>query len=530
MVTTRQNARERLAEIQERLAGIGRTCSARPVGERDLDQGVHMGRLARAFADIGPVFAEFGLYLASRGDLLPWTDCRRLLRLESMAMAWPPERVRQAVAEESGPRADGPRSDAIAWLADEPFDTRWLFQRHYGRLAGGEAVIVRIVTHPVGTDRDLDLVPSLREAIVPLLTDGRSFDQAVVDFRSIVAARSDGLALADSLEALGREASGSDVLRAAKVYRGLSSPRVLVLERRPGRRLSDPGADPDAAETRRSEQARESLGRRLSETWLRLLSDGHVLPADVRPVDIVADSRNEIAFDEGVFTAVPKEARENLVRYLVAVAADDPRKSLDSLLREFHGARPTIPPERLSRLFRQLVPDDGEDGAARLADMLLAQLRLAGSSGYYPSLRVLPALRGLVRLEATVRGLSPHRDGLLEGLKDFRIARLIDEAQELSDPLYWLGRLDAISSTLVAAPRRLDDALTAAGLERPWAQRAAPARDRAAQGHGSRAVPSLILLALAALTASRGLETATAGPWGEAAATAALLLALLLWR
>jgi hypothetical protein len=101
---------------------------------------------------------------------------------------------------------------AIWWLEAEPFDTRLLIQRHYGRLANGDAIVVRVVRPEQSAESDLALIPLAQDAVAPFLSDGHVFAQSVDDYRASYAAQTDGHALAGALEVLGHDARNIDTL------------------------------------------------------------------------------------------------------------------------------------------------------------------------------------------------------------------------------------------------------------------------------------------------------------------------------
>ena len=532
MIARRTPARKRRCEVLERLARVAGTSGRLRAPQRGRvahdGEGAEVERLARALADLGPVFAAYGLYLADRGDLLAPAHRRCLAAVDRAVPPLPPPVVRAIVRAESGrTRAgagpSGPPSDTIAALDAEPFDTRLLVQRHRGRLSSGRPVVIRVVRPERSIESDLELVPLLRDVIVPLLGDGRLFAQSVDDFRASYAAQTNGCALADCLEVLRHDARGWDSLKIPEVHREISTPRVLVLEHLPGRRLAamrGGAAQPAPAggesvqgegddEPRGRRRVGDGLARLVCEIWLRQAFDGGLVPTEFRPEDLIVLGRARVAIDEGTFIVLPDQTRKNLLKYLVAVAIDEPRKALDCLLKEFEATRHCTPIDELDRLFRQMVPDadrdepsDGPPG--RLAATMMAQWRLAIANGYRPLRPVLPLLRGVVRLSETVGVLAPGRDALLDGLKDYRIARLLGDVQALFEPMYWFSRIDRLAGVMISSPRILDDALAAAVPDRAAEERRAPGPRERHSSAGRWIIPALAALAMVGLAHGRG--------------------------
>jgi predicted unusual protein kinase regulating ubiquinone biosynthesis (AarF/ABC1/UbiB family) len=546
MIARRAMARERRIEVRERLAraadaaGRVRAPRHRPAPADRGGDGADADRLARVLAEPGPVFAAYGTYLASRGDLLGPADRRRLAVLDRGVPPLPPSAVRAIIRAELG-RAwsdtspPGASAEAIATVEEEPFDTRLLVQRHHGRLASGRPVVVRVVRTDRSHEVDLGLLPLARDLAAPLCGDARLFDQSVDDFRASYAAQTNGDTLADALEVLGRAAREGDSLRVPKVYRAISTPRVLVVERLSGRRLSTDRGPADAAGGasaddggRGGRRGGDGLARLIGEQWLRLVFDAGLVSTDPRAADLLVQGRSRVAIDEGAFAVLPNEIRANWLRYLVAVAIDEPHHALDSLLKGFSASRRGTSRDELERLFRQMVPDVDPDGpvdgpAGRLIATLQSQWRLAIAHGYRPLRPGLPLLRGAVQLSELVGALAPGRDALLEGLKDYRITRLLGDVQGMFEPMYWFDRFDKIASLMMSSPRIFDEALRAAVPDRGAEERRSSNPHRRPAWGEPWLIPTLVALTMIGMAHGRG-PPGAGEPWGEAIAALWFLL------
>src|SRR5262245_12708081 len=154
MIAYDNNTRKRRTEVLERLALVERKAWRSRVPRRGPEsgdatvEGSIVEQLSLALVDLGPVFSAYGLYLSTRGDLLTPADRRCLAAIGQDISPMSPSDVRAIVRTESGKlrvsAGPSPISEAaIASLDAEPFDTRLLIQRHYGRLSDGTAVVVR---------------------------------------------------------------------------------------------------------------------------------------------------------------------------------------------------------------------------------------------------------------------------------------------------------------------------------------------------------------------------------------------------
>src|SRR4051794_21908518 len=114
-------------------------------------------RLRGALQELGPVFSAFGLYLASRVDLLAAADCLELSTLPDGAPPMPLAEFRERVGAELGRPADA----ALLSLEPEPMESRLLTQAHRARLADGRPVVLRLVRPEAveAAGSDLDRLP-----------------------------------------------------------------------------------------------------------------------------------------------------------------------------------------------------------------------------------------------------------------------------------------------------------------------------------------------------------------------------------
>src|SRR5262249_61192568 len=81
-------------------------------------------RLCQALEALGPVFSAFGLYMASRVDLVLVRDCLELAAIADWAEATPSAAVREVVTRELGCSL----AAVYSVFEDNPCESRLLFQ------------------------------------------------------------------------------------------------------------------------------------------------------------------------------------------------------------------------------------------------------------------------------------------------------------------------------------------------------------------------------------------------------------------
>ncbi len=426
------------------------------------------GRLHRALAGLGPVFGAFGPYLARRPDLLPLADC---LRLEELARSEPPpvlapEAVRQRLEGELA----APAAELFARFDPEPWARGPLHQTQVARLADGREVLVCLPLAAPGpaTRRDLELLNLLRPALRRRVLD---LDQALADFRRWLIAESDLAARAGRLEALFRDAAGSDLLAVPRVHRRRSGGGVLTVERLAGIPLEateGEAAGPRAAGPR--EAGPREAARRLHLLWLEQVLGAGLFPVEA---EVVALADGRLAVTGGEIAEMPEAARRNLWNYLRSAAAHDPDRACECLARELEPMRRGAVERDLLLALRQVVPfRDGSwsPRADLLAEHLVLHWRVSREAGFRPRPHLLAFFRGLFWAARLGHRLCPRSDPLRDALDDLRWLTGWQELRALADPRQLGESLETGLSSLLALPQKLDRVLDLATADRPLVQ------------------------------------------------------------
>ena len=562
MIARQKPSQTRREEVLRRLEQVpARERSSRlRAAANSPDRTSGIVELCDALTDLGPVFSAYGDYLSARGDLLRGIDRVALRKLRRSPRPMAPSEVREALNREvSRARTrtrpvDQPGESAdcqqtlwgkathveLASVHEDAFDTRPLFQRHLGRLSNGTQVVVRLTRVDANREIDLGLLPFLKELIAPRLSDATLFEQSVDDFRASAVAQCECRLLAESLSILRHDARGDLGATIPQFYNSLSTSSLLVLDCLPGRRLSESVVSAENLDGHSDRSvyadgpfARDDHARRLCEFWLRQAFDSGLVAVEFDPFDVVLMGRMRFGLDEGVFVLLPHETRTNMLAYLVASALDEPLKALDALLKEFESGRHSTPPDELDRMFRQMVPDADRDVPensphGRLSTVVSAQWHLAIQNGYRPLRNGLPLIRGIERLGETASVLAPRRDAVAEGLKDYRLGRLLGDVHTMMEPMFWAGRLDKVITTLMASPRLFDDALSAAVPDRARREQRGRSSHESSRG-GMWLVPALVMLAFLGLSQGRFQELLSRGGFQGEAVSAVLFVSLAAW-
>lgn len=501
--------------MEQRLEAAGFRRAALSCVPRWVDPQAQQRLLALRplLAELGPLFARFGRYLATRLDLLAGVDCLSLTSLPDRDAALPAGEVRSLLRAELGV----PGLASFAEVEPAPFESLALSQAHRAWLSDGRTVSVRLARTRVLADPDLSvllqLAPYLSSLGWPLPAARRVLD----DFVLLVERRLDLRREADALGALAGPPSDGERFGAPRVVRALSTSRVLTLELPGGSPL---GAPPEPEAT--------AQARALADLWMHLVFEELQIPEELAATDLRTTQSRALEIGGGLFFPLAREDAEAIWRYLVAAARDDPDaifEALRALTSEASGALPAA----LRHQMGHVVPRrDGRFGEAPpgFPELLLSHWLHAERHGLVPSPALLAFYRGLVALRE-VAGPALSSGVLRESLQVSQISRGTERLRRAIEPGLLTRSAEGVVRLLTEMPRLLE---RSGALRRPAPE---PPRLRAEEppDRGVALLAAWLLLAATAGLWFHRLPTLL-GAWTETAQAGVLALlgaGLLRW-
>jgi predicted unusual protein kinase regulating ubiquinone biosynthesis (AarF/ABC1/UbiB family) len=493
-------------------------------------------RLRAALESLGPLFSCFGIYMSSRVDLLPATDCLELALIRDQMQATPIIAVRELFSREIG----CPPEDAFLAFEPLPLVSRLIFQSHSAVLKSGEKAIVRVV-HPgleELLERDIGLIPILHGLFSSKEWGEIPIDDVTADFQRTLQQQLDFGHEVEAMKVLAEDAKQFDMLSVPLVHAGLSTSKVLTIEQSPGANLSDVVPYFDVGHRGAYAGARaptgyagidpRDLARRLCVVWLRQAFLGGVFPVEPRLESIVLLPNNQIAFTRGVFSSLPAEAKANLCDYLMAALIEDPHKACAILLREMKEERNLGAENELEHRFREAVPfrDGGwsSDGSGdSIAERLFLHWRFAKDCGYEPRTHLVPFYRGLFLIANAARQLTRAGDSLSEAMEEVRAISLLSQLRNMMGANYIYNSLGRHAAMMAEIPTKFDEALTLAAEGGVRLNLQVTESAEQLKRKNSSAAGVALLLVLAAIVVLSRDFTALA-PWGERVIALTLLL------
>jgi ubiquinone biosynthesis protein len=371
-------------------------------------------RLRRAFEELGPAFVKLGQLLAGRKRLLPRGYAEELARLHDRV---PPVSYAEisAVIDAELP---GTVAETFERIEETPLGSASIAQVHRAWLPGGAEAVVKVqrpgVERTVRTD--LEIMARIAELLENHVEGWQAHHPVaiVAEFTRRMEQELDFTAEMAAMERFGRQFAGDPTVRVPRVFRDLSSRRLLTMERIDGI-VATQVALLDAAGLDRAEVA-----RRLGDLTLRQIFIHGFFHGDPHPGNVHVLPGNVVCFlDFGMTGFLVRETRDTLAALLVAIAGRDERDATHALLvlagAELDAPRPGLEADVAEFIHRHFTGTVRELVFMRLLQHLF---RITARHELALPPEVFTVVKALGQVEHLVRELAPELD-LLEQARPF---------------------------------------------------------------------------------------------------------------
>jgi ubiquinone biosynthesis protein len=196
-------------------------------------------RLRLAFEELGPTFVKLGQLLSTRSDLLPENFIDEFTRLQDNVQPLPFEVVRSVVERELGRKID----EAYSFFDPAPLAAASIGQVHEATLLTGEKVVVKVQRPEIEKviETDISLLAFLAGLLEKYVPETRVIAPRVIveEFFRTLSFELDYLVEANNMLKVSENMSSVPEIVIPKVYRSLSTQKILTLEKFEGVRLND---------------------------------------------------------------------------------------------------------------------------------------------------------------------------------------------------------------------------------------------------------------------------------------------------
>jgi ubiquinone biosynthesis protein len=373
-----------------------------------VDTSARPERVVLALQELGPTFIKAGQYLSTRADVLPPEYLRELIKLQDDVPPFPAAEARRIVEAELG----RPISALFARFDGHPLAAASIAQIHTAALADGAEVVVKIQRPDIRgvVSADLEIMSHFAALAERHLTDWRWRQpvRLIAEIGRSLDREMDFALEAAHVERFARQFAGDETVRVPKVYRALSSSRVLTLERLDGIK-----ADDRAAMERAGLDPRIAAAR-LADHYLAMIFIHGFFHADPHPGNLLIQPDHVIGYlDFGMMGRLGRGTREALADVFLAVSDRDQAALGRSLLAL---AERDVEPD--PRAFEDDVAELMDQYAYRpLREWRLGRMleQLFQTSARH-RVRIPPDLflmvKALTELESLTRALDPNFDAI----------------------------------------------------------------------------------------------------------------------
>jgi ubiquinone biosynthesis protein len=386
-----------------------------------VDTSSRPGRVLLTLQELGPTFVKAGQYLSTRADVLPAEYLTELAKLQDQVPPFPAEEARRIIEQDLG----RPIAKLFARFDGHPLAAASIAQVHAATLPNGRKVVVKVQRPDIRgvVSADLEIMGRLAALAERHVEEWRwrQPTRLVAEIARSLDREMDFSLEAAHVERFARQFADDPTVRVPKVYRALSSARVLTLGRLHGIKIDD------LAEIKRAGLHPRVAAERLSDQYLAMIFTHGFFHADPHPGNLLLQPRHVVAYlDFGMTGRLDLATRERLADVFLAVSERDQAALSRALL-----ALAERDEEPDARAFEDDVAELMDQYAYRpLKEWRLGRMleQLFQTTAQY-HVRIPPDLflmvKALTELESLTRALDPNFDAVSAAIPFIR--RVHDE-------------------------------------------------------------------------------------------------------
>lgn len=285
-------------------------------------------RVRLVLEELGPTFIKLGQVLSTRPDVLPPEFIDELTKLQQHVPPFPFEQVRETIQTELGRSLE----ELYAEFAECPIAAGSIAQVHRATLVSGEQVVVKVQRPNIRAmiEVDLEILLHLATLVERHVEGWRVYhpSRMVEEFSRVLERELDFTVEAAHIERFARQFAQDPTIYIPKIYRELSSRRVLTLE------YVDVIPATDTTALRAAGLDPKVIAARGAELTLKQIFVHGFFHADPHPGNAFVLPGNVICLlDFGMMGRIDRQTREQVADLIYTVATRDAARVCRSLLR-----------------------------------------------------------------------------------------------------------------------------------------------------------------------------------------------------
>jgi len=407
-------------------------------------------RLRLAFEELGPTFVKLGQLLSTRSDLLPEAYIEELTRLQDHVQPLPFDVVRAAVEKELNRKIE----EAYSSFNSTPLAAASIGQVHEATLLTGEQVVVKIQRPEIERiiDTDVSLLAFLATLLEKYVPESRVIGPVVIvdEFFRTLSSELDFIIEANNMAKIAENCAAISEIVIPKVYKHLSTGKMLTLEKLEGIRVNDVKAlDAAGVDKKRIVE----IGAKTFFKWVLL--DG-LFHGDLHGGNLFILPENRLGIiDFGIVGRLSQKARDQLATMVMSLLTED-YENLCYEYAELGAASSSIDFEGFQREVRNtLSPYMGLSlSDVNVGKVLIEATQIATKFNIKVPGEWMLVFKAILTLEGMGRTLDPDFDLLSMGqdlVKD--LVRNQYSVPRLSKELLWVAR--DLALLLKVLPRQI---------------------------------------------------------------------------
>jgi ubiquinone biosynthesis protein len=285
-------------------------------------------RTRLALQELGPTFIKLGQILSTRPDLIPLAYVQELSKLQDHVSPFAYDEVREIIKSETGKYPE----DLFRHFETNPVAAASIGQVHRAQLMEDDQVVVKVQRPGIRKiiEVDLEIMFHLAGLMERHLEEARLFRPTRIldEFANSLEKEIKYTIEASNIENFARQFMDDNTVYIPRIYRELSTERILTMEYVEGIKASD------VESLQRSGYDLHEIARRGASSIMKQIFVHGYFHADPHPGNLFILPGNVICFlDFGMMGRIRRQEREDFAELVIELVEKDEKKITDVLLK-----------------------------------------------------------------------------------------------------------------------------------------------------------------------------------------------------